>query len=233
MRNSSEKRRDIARSVLPSTMCVKQTRHQIHKSERARVRQFLHEGEYDGLVPDRVDGPTMRGIKEMVSDRRRADKTSQLIRWAVHQVATEKKLINATHEERLKEFLSVLPDNLAGRHALTHIESVIRPDRYSVRVGRRRRRRDEYVNPKIARIEEAAATIIEAGCHAEFNALIRRKFAAIAVALAPKPIRRARYLEGAHDISTFAHATAGAIEGDMSCKFAAELRKNNGKGPST
>ena len=229
MRNSSEKRRDIARSVLPSTMCVKQTRHQIHKSERARVRQFLHEGNYDGLVPDRVDARTMRGIKEMVSDRRRSDKTSQLIRWALHRVATEKTLADATHEERLKEFASVLPATLAGRHALTHIESVIRPDRYSVRVGLRRRRR-EYVNPQIARIEEAAATIIEAGCHAEFNSLIRRKFATFVNPLLSTPIRRPRYLRGAHDVSMFAAATAGAIEGAMSRKFAAELRQQNGKG---
>lgn len=227
MRNSSEKRRDIARSVLPSTMCVKQTRHQIHKSERARVRQFLHEGNYDGLVPDRVDARTMRGIKEMVSDRRRSDKTSQLIRWALHRVATEKTLADATHEERLKEFASVLPDTLAGRHALTHIESVIRPDRYWVRSGRR----VKYVDERIAQIEKAAATIIAAGCHAEFNSLIRRKFATFANPLSSAPIHRPRYLRGAHDVSMFAAATAGAIEGAISRKFAAELRQNNGKGP--
>jgi hypothetical protein len=46
MRNDHEKTRDMARSLLPSNLTVKQWRRQIHHRERSRVRAELHRASF-------------------------------------------------------------------------------------------------------------------------------------------------------------------------------------------
>ena len=169
VQNHDAKPCDIARSVLPSTLSVGHHRRLIRKAERARARASLHTTDVDdGVFSDRVDRASRRDIREMVQDRRDGDHSSQLIRWARHHTNHDHNLIHATHQDRLQHFASVLPNNLAGRHALTHIAVALRHRRNLANNARDERQRH------IASVHAAVFVILGAGCHAELNRGIRR-----------------------------------------------------------
>ena len=133
MRNHHEKSRDIARSVLPSSCCVKQWRRQIHQSERGRDRVALHEArsifvdDLDDLfdVAACADDHTKHEIAFMVDDRRYADKIGPLQRWAEHHLHHTPALADASYSDCLVYFQGMLPFGLIGSHAVGHIEWVL------------------------------------------------------------------------------------------------------------
>ena len=128
MRNHHEKTCDIARSVLPSKLTVKQWRRQIHRHKRIRVRAELHRarltnhGDLDDF-DDNATGVdlTKHEISEMVLGRRDADKLGPLLRWAEHHADHNPALRNATINHCLEHFASRLPDGVIGHHAVEHI----------------------------------------------------------------------------------------------------------------
>ena len=217
MQNHGAKRRDIARSVLPGTLSVGHHRRLIHKAERARVRSSLRTTDVDGVFPDRVDRASRRDISDMVQDRRDGDHTSQLIRWARHHTNHSHNLIHATHHDRLQYFASVLPNNLAGRHALTHIDVAIRPRRNLANNARDERQRH------IASVHAAVLVILGAGCHAELNSRIRRAAGITKGIGVVRSDDRPRLLLGEHDAAAFAQATAYSCQGRIALEFANEL----------
>ena len=220
MQNRREKHRDIARSVLPSTMGVADKRRFIHKSERARVREFLHtEDVYDGWVPERIDGRTKRRVRYMVRDRRDADKLGPLLRWARHSASTDQNLIDATHEDRLKFFASILPNTLAGRHALTHIDSALRPYWNRARKGSE----SDFRADRIEEVSAALLVILGAGCHGELNRRICRGAGFIKGHHYSPPVARPRLLGGEHDIAAFAAQVVYSFQARIVLRFADEL----------
>src|SRR5262249_8062663 len=122
------KRRDIARSVLPSTNRQRARRELAVAKRRARrlVRKDLA-----GLtrVPGAADvvdaydearfdplATAARSVRYAVADRRLDDKLGPLERWA-RAITRDVPL-----EDRLDAVRRVLDDNLIGRHALSHLE---------------------------------------------------------------------------------------------------------------
>lgn len=69
--------------------------------------------------------------EEFVWERRAADKVGPLIRWAERVIAQSPELRRLTPAERLDHFRRVLPDDLIGRHAVSHLEFVIVGPRYA------------------------------------------------------------------------------------------------------
>jgi len=129
MRNHNNKRRDIARSVLPSKArrAAKVDRRNIHHAERSATRAMLHRAITDGDdgFDDAVDYPYRFRVAEFVEYRRSKDKVEPLIRWARRTIVLDRRLRDATPAQQLDHFRRTLPDNLIGRHAIFHLEWVI------------------------------------------------------------------------------------------------------------
>ena len=133
MRNHNEKAKDMAESVLPSKARhrSRKERRTIHESERARAKQAI--SRYlarPDLGDEIIDAHVGRGISksdmaEMVWERRSADKIGSLVRWALRRVETDSRLSNACVAEQVEYFRRLMPDNLIGRHAVSHIETVL------------------------------------------------------------------------------------------------------------
>ena len=127
MQNHHEKTRDIARSVLPSNLTVKQRRRYIHHRERSRVRAELRRARLNSFgdldFGDNSIGVdlTKQWISEMVTERREADKLGPILRWARHHLDHDPTLRDAPMADCLEYFASRLPDGVIGRHAMTHI----------------------------------------------------------------------------------------------------------------
>ena len=105
MRNHTEKARDMARSVLPSTARkgARDTRADIRGRERVRERQMLHHlrgyvdpDDFEGVLGEELH----REIGEMVWHRRSADKVAPLMRWAERTVARDPRLAAAPRTVR-------------------------------------------------------------------------------------------------------------------------------------
>jgi hypothetical protein len=128
MRNHHEKTRNMARSVLPSNMTVKQRRRHIQHRERSRVRaelrraRFTSPGDLDFSDNSISVDLTKRWISEMVLERREADKLGPLLRWARHHLDHDPALRDAPMADCLEHFAFLLPDGVIGRHAMTHIK---------------------------------------------------------------------------------------------------------------
>lgn len=119
---------EMARSVLPSTS-RKHARDSLAAARRSGrravatdLRRYL--GAADGAV-DRYhdDGLDVTrypsaAIKEVVCDRRDADKLGSFQRWAVESTR------DLPVEDRLAALRDILPDNLIGRHALSHLRGM-------------------------------------------------------------------------------------------------------------
>lgn len=175
MRNHNQKQRDIARSVLPSTFGPKaqRWRRNIHHAERAAARAVLRDARGAGAdFDDHVDYDTDRWLKEFREERRYADKVGPLVRWARRTVEVDPDLREATLEERLDYFRAILPDNLIGQHALSHLEWELDSNRH-VSTGYRRRwlARDAASSE---RLHAALRRIVDAGAVGELNAELKR-----------------------------------------------------------
>lgn len=128
MERHSEKRRDMARSILPSKnreaarAALNHTkrghRHAIHQelaAFRGVARQLGVDDPDDwdehvdlGSYPDAEIGVAVRW-------RRRGDKVNHFIRWAIATTA------DVPIEDRLTTLSAMLDDGLIGRHAMTHL----------------------------------------------------------------------------------------------------------------
>lgn len=109
-----EKTHQMMRSILPSTKRsrIRTEKRVVKQANRAKVRQALHRGE------EHIDYCTYPdiAISEIVWDRRNYDKLNHFERWAVQITKDMPK------EERLPYLKRMLPDNLIGRHAYSHLE---------------------------------------------------------------------------------------------------------------
>lgn len=144
MTYGKSKERDMVRSILPSTArkgardnkrnvnqrhrsSVKQALNQ-HRDVLSNERFFDHEefatDSYDeffdfDVAYDKIcdaDHEYRSRIKYVMWYRRDADKVAPIIRWA------EAKVADVRPEDRLSWLRARMPDNLAVRHAISHIE---------------------------------------------------------------------------------------------------------------
>jgi hypothetical protein len=171
-----DKRRDMARSVLPST----HRRHsavvldRIRRHHRRTVRQQLGRlnGPLDPGVVDAFDlGDDERFpnhlIHERVLERRSYDKVAPLIRWAVASTRTIRR------EDRLSHMAALLPANVIGHHALSHLNfvdeiAVDRHDRWHYPPVRQRHPLDDRDT-----LCGLLRRLIEYGEHGTLNSLLK------------------------------------------------------------
>lgn len=121
------KRRDIARSVLPSTsrLGARQDLAGIKRRARRNLRRDLHTIAHPGAAGPVLDawdaapiGPATYPsgeIRSAVWRRRSSDKLGPLLRWAKATTA------DVPIEDRLTTIARHFDDNLIGRHALGHV----------------------------------------------------------------------------------------------------------------
>lgn len=122
----AEKRRDMSRSVLPSTSrkSSREYKRIVHHQVRTKIRTLIAREDWDNdsdlynLDPQR--NKSYQGIKVVVRERRGADKVAPLMRWAE---ANADKL-GSTPQERYAKLRSMLPPNVIGWHAMTHVEII-------------------------------------------------------------------------------------------------------------
>jgi len=110
------KKRDMARSILPSTMRGGQkSRRLLHKRVRLQERVELRvaDGDPDLGVADRNRA---HGTHDFVQHRRIKDKVGPFSRWA------ERVTKDLPKENRLPHLRALLPNTLIGEHALSHVE---------------------------------------------------------------------------------------------------------------
>jgi hypothetical protein len=199
MTHGPAKRRDIARSVLPSTdrKAARRKLAAVKRKSRRAVRSDLRSigrpsraepvvAEYDGAPFDPAAYPDAE-INRTVRRRRDADKLGPVFRWAN---ATTRDL---PLEDRLPAIRTVLADNLAGRHALSHLEW---DDHFRIPEGCLTWWDIRRLRP-VRRIDLLAITmrVLEEGDHAELN---RRMKAARPSRDGEVPI-----LHGRHDVDAF------------------------------
>lgn len=138
MTYGKSKERDMVRSILPSSSrkSARDDKRNVNQSRRAAVKLALRqhrdvlavENEMDemyDLVYDfdvaydeicDADARYERDIREAMWERRSADKVAPIIRWA------EAKVQDVRPEDRLSWLQARMPDNLAVRHAISHIK---------------------------------------------------------------------------------------------------------------
>lgn len=218
MRNHDEKKKDMQRSVLPSSRRkgARDDRRQIHKRARARERDMLSEYRMDreGAEPDFREGRRKSNTEWMVLERRSADKIGPLTRWAVRTVEADPVLRDAPLHEQVAHFEAMLPTDLIGKHAVAHIRCALEAEfgrveplwltrmRESPGPGREERRRQVLAD---------ARAILEAGRHGRLNAALRRVYYPSAIVVPDGDARGvppARFLLGAHDVEDFAEDVA-------------------------
>ncbi|WP_007520077.1 MULTISPECIES: hypothetical protein [Pseudofrankia] len=221
MRNHGEKTKDMAESVLPSTArrSARQERRRIHQRQRARERNLMvvvrGSAEHDDGDADFREVFRRRDISQMVWDRRGADKTGSLVRWAGSRVDRDDSLREASVDEQIQYFARLLPDNLIGRHAVQHIEFALE---YRARPGYWRSYRAEQ-DARRRREHDQLATdlraVLETGRHRELNEALRAGYLRQAGvrpcgAQPTVPVGAVgRLLLGAHDVDDFVNTVAG------------------------
>jgi len=169
----------------------------IHHRERARLRGALATARRD--EPDDVEVDLAfvdRGARrDFVLDRQSGDKIAPLINWAVRTIAKSADLRQLTPRDQLDHFRRVLPDNLIGRHAVSHLEWVI-VDRVEWQARRAQRRARGRIGDELA---AAVDRILAAGAYGELNRALKRCYDAC---WEPDDPRRV-LLHGAHDRDRF------------------------------
>lgn len=112
----NDKIKDIAEGILPATRnaarAARKARRQIHKKGRARSREEVLAGG-DGRLAATLE---RHEIVDQMWRRRGADNLSALFRWAER---TTRHISDP--EDRYLAIQAVLPTNLIGRHALSHV----------------------------------------------------------------------------------------------------------------
>lgn len=202
MRNHHEKARDVARSALPSSRraTARSSKALVHRRERAQVRALLHEVatslDLDDVEAD-LRHELREDIKVVASIRRGYDKLAPLFRWADHHAAAP-ALADATPAELVDHLASRLPDDLAGRHAVSHLRwrYELEPD-WLRRLGVE----PDPVDPPSTWVRPLVEHLVRHGLHGELNRRIRSSLPA-GTRTDPR-VPPPRYLRGAHDIDAF------------------------------
>jgi hypothetical protein len=136
MRNHDEKRRDICRSLLPSSArrAARTNKAILKRQHRRHIRHELHDWSryddvlnYEGFVHEDTNRPITGGVgwyigqtmAGIVNERRDADNLGPFLNWVR---ATKGRLPGETDDDKFEALRRVLPDNLIGRHALGHAE---------------------------------------------------------------------------------------------------------------
>lgn len=180
MRNHAEKRRDMARSVLPSTARkgARSARRHSHKTARRSIRATLHRIRWADH-PDDVEAPLDRyridqgrttssyGDEWLVGARRSADKVGPISRWADAIITRTPELRNGDYWVRHNYFAALLPDTLQGRHALSHIEHLFGPrgdrwwdfDERPSRWAEQRRKAEERTRARRCMLDDVLAAV--------------------------------------------------------------------------
>jgi hypothetical protein len=206
MRNPHRKPRDLARSALASTSRrnVRELRAIAHGNERARVRARLHELR-SHLDPDDYDGDlhyrALGDLDQMIGARRSHDKLGPLFRWAKAHVERDPGIADATPIDKVHHFTQLLPSDLSGRHALSHLRWELGAE-HSWFLSLPLAGPPAPLEP----LDAEVGAIVAAGLHGELNLRMR-----VAVMTADGgdpadagPVPPSRYLAGGHDIVAFA-----------------------------
>ena len=204
MLHGPEKRREIGRSVLPSTRRkgARDDLAALRRSNRRAVRQDLRAiatpRRRDGLVEalDNLAADLRRypnaDIRYTVSYRRGGDKLGALFRWA-H--ATTRRL---PVEERLDAVRRLFDDNLIGRHAISHLEwddhFRVPSDHEPRWLFRDDHRRRSGTDELASGLRAIAVEVLEHGDHRDFNRWMKTQ---------PTDKGLVRILAGAHDLDAF------------------------------
>ena len=201
MLHGNAKRREMARTLLPSTnrRQAAGALAEIRRRGRRQVTQQLRDLRGPAsLVAERWDGSTadarawpQRAIKDAVWERRRFDKVNPFQKWAVAITA------DVPAPERLDLLRGAVPYGVMGRHALSHVEWL---DHFSGH----RPRPSWYPRPAApARPEFDHAAVLRAvvadGRLGEFNRWMKQPRFALDREGGPV----ARTLAGAHDVDAF------------------------------
>jgi hypothetical protein len=216
------KKRDMARSILPSTKRNGQEdRRRVHKSARTHERALMGfaepewwDEEVDDIMPPDFAGVERKrahDIKDMVDLRRHKDKVGPFSRWA------ERVTKNIPHVNRLSYLRSLVPDTLIGEHAVSHVEwkDHFRDPAKSANNHR------HYPSPKEQGqterdrlVEQVRACLLEQGEHARLNRALKQSHRLVyhyykghVRLVGPKS---ARTLQGAHDVEAFVDAIHAA-----------------------
>lgn len=216
------KKRDMARSILPSTKRNGQEdRRRVHKSARTHERALMgfaedewRDGEADDLTPPDFAGVERKrahDTKDMVDMRRYKDKVGPFSRWA------ERVTKNIPQENRLSYLRSLVPDTLIGEHAVSHVEwkdhfrdpaeSANNHRHYPSPKEREKAERDLFV-------EQVRACLSKCEEHARLNRALKQSHRFVyhyykgnVRLVGPKS---ARTLQGVHDVEAFVDAIYAA-----------------------
>ena len=154
MRNHDEKRRDMCRSILPSTArrSARQNKALLKRSHRSHIRQVLRKWstfddpwEFEGFAHEDTNRPICGGVswmdtmQDVVDDRRQRDNVGALVNWVK---AIRDDLPGEDDEAKFEALRAMLPKNLIGRHALSHVDYLF--DLPAKRYYYRHRRRYEW-----------------------------------------------------------------------------------------
>jgi hypothetical protein len=193
----TEKQREMARSILPSNSrrsaaadlaAIKRRHRRALRRELAALSYCSGEVTIERLDAVAVPPYPDHEIREVVRERRRADKVGPLMRWAV---AVTRDLRN---EDRLSRLAAALPTGLIGAHAVSHLEDCSE----LVIDGPHRRYYNRYLRSSglpdkdtlVGRIGE----VIAGGEHGALNRYIKHQSGA------------GRLLLGFHDVDSFVEA---------------------------
>lgn len=209
MRNHTDKTRDIARSILPSTArraarAEKRAGHhrarQVNRRRMQRLAQATHPDDVsDDLIDYRGDLDN-RGWDSMVENRRDADKTSSLRRWTKHHLANDPTFAALDPLGREARLLKTLGDTVAGRHAVSHVKDLIgEQNPYEYGISRYRRRPP---------VDHGAifTAILAAGAEGPLNKAIKEH--------TPRGHRRHRWEDGVLVSEIVGRVTPWLYEGD-------------------
>lgn len=183
MQSSINKRRDMARSILPSryrspgaliTKAKRSNRRSIRQELRSLTTDAGRQGDkWDELMDVRAY-PDIE-IRRLVFWRRGGDKLRHFERWAVAITA------DLPHEDRLSHMRSILPAGLIGDHAMSHLRLLPElnpaPPQYwyfgPAEAARRRATRIAAAHERRRRLVAACEAAIEDGQHRAINTALK------------------------------------------------------------
>lgn len=211
------KKRDMARSILPSTKKNGQDdRRRVHKRARTQERALMGcawDDEDADPDFDTVEHTRTYEVRDMVEMRRYKDKAGPFMRWA------ERVTKDIPQENRLSYLRTLVPDSLIGEHAVSHVEwkdhfrdpsdPANNYRHYPSIKEREKAERDRLVR-------QVRACLLEQGEHARLNRALKQAHRThhrhytsglLWEAVGPKSPRT---LQGVHDVEAFVDALYAA-----------------------
>ncbi len=142
---------------------------------RATLHDLTRVGSADDFEGD-LEFEDRPAVRDMVWERRAADKVAPFERWAGRTIATHADLDAADYDDRYAHFARIVPDNTIGRHALQHVAWVIgTPPAWQFR---RFANRSATGDPP-DELRLSVEAILAAGAHGDLNRRIKDKIPAV------------------------------------------------------